>query len=276
MNVIAKIRSSRTRIMSKRFTIKMGVSARPTAWVSYGGGVNSTALAVLLVQGKFPQYKPFRFLWSDVQDEKPETYDYIFREFMPWLRKNNHTLEVIRPREGVLERSERLGCVIQRTVRRCTSEAKIRPIERYLKAFGRKGDVQLLGIDAAESHRAKEAYPTDLFIKRYPLIELDIDRDGCLTIIQDAGLPIPVKSGCWHCPFMRKAEVIELALNEPCKMNRIIALEANSNERQPMPNGRTRKTWGERSAADWLKMARGGEMFAGQDDEEFDCVCYDG
>ncbi len=36
------------------------VSHVPIFWLSYGFGVNSTALAILLVSGKLPQYEPWR------------------------------------------------------------------------------------------------------------------------------------------------------------------------------------------------------------------------
>jgi hypothetical protein len=259
---------------------KMSKEVKPTYWLSYGGGVNSTALAVLLCEGKLPQYDPFRLLWSDVQDEHEETYDFIFNHFQPYLRRNRVTLEIIRPREGVLERVERLNVVLQRVVRRCTSEAKIRPIERYLKAFARKGDVQLIGIDAAESHRAKPNLPTDDWEKRYPLVEADIDRDACVKIIEAAGLPVPIKSGCWHCPFMRVQQVLELARTEPCKFGRIVSLEEKSNAAKPIDDGRWRSTWGDRPATEWMDRANAGlndgDLFEKEREPEMPCGCFDG
>jgi 3'-phosphoadenosine 5'-phosphosulfate sulfotransferase (PAPS reductase)/FAD synthetase len=250
-----------------------------TYWLSYGGGVNSTALAVLLVRGELSQFRPFRFIWSDVQDEKQETYDYVYHHFMPFVRKHGHTLEVIRPQEGVLERSERLACVIQRTVRRCTSEAKIRPINKYLRHFGGADPIQLLGIDAGEAHRARPAYPTDPYQKLYPLVDLNYDREDCVRIITSAGLPVPIKSGCWHCPFMRAKDVLALALNEPCKFDRIVKLEAASNLKHPPADGRPpRSTWGDVPATKWRDRANSnpGGLFDGLRDFEPPCGCYDG
>lgn len=252
---------------------------RTTYWLSYGGGVNSTALAVLLATGKLPQYMPCRFLWSDVQDEKEETYAYIFQTFMPWLRERGHTLEVVRPQEGVLERCERLEVVNQRMIRRCTAEAKVKPIMAHLCAHAQPGDIQLIGIDAGEPHRAKPAYPSDPFEKRFPLIELGLDRDGCERVIADAGLPVPPKSGCWHCPFARVSEILELARTDPCKVERIARLEERSNEVHPVEPGQPpRSNWGRKTAREWLERARGGPMFAErmEDDEDLPCQCYDG
>lgn len=40
-----------------------------TSWLSYGGGVNSTAPAILLALGKLPQHREFRVVFADTGDE---------------------------------------------------------------------------------------------------------------------------------------------------------------------------------------------------------------
>lgn len=59
-------------------------------WLSYGGGVNSTALAVLLCEGRLPELQPWRIVFADTLTERPETYNYIDRVFMPYLRRHRH------------------------------------------------------------------------------------------------------------------------------------------------------------------------------------------
>ena len=93
-----------------------------TYWLSYGGGVNSTALAVLLVRGQLPQYMPWRIVFSDTGEEKLETYSYIRDSFEPWLARHGKTLEVVRPSESVLARWERLKVTGSRIIRSCTVE----------------------------------------------------------------------------------------------------------------------------------------------------------
>lgn len=115
-------------------------------WLIYGGGVNSTALAILMVRGKLPQYEPWRTVFSDTGEERSETYSYIRDHFEPWLAKHGKTLEVVRPEETILERWERLKVTGSRLLRACTVEGKIKPIERHVAANG--GGVQLIGIDA--------------------------------------------------------------------------------------------------------------------------------
>lgn len=250
-------------------------------WVNYGGGVNSTALLALLTDGKLPQYAPWRVVWADTGDEKESTYDYIFSVIQPWLRKHGKTLEVVCDNESVLERWERLGIVGHRVNRSCTLHAKIRPLVRHIKAHTRKHDsiVQLLGIDAGESHRARPAYKADGFEKAYPLVDLDIDRDECVRIIEAAGLPVPEKSGCWHCPFMRVRDILELATESPEKFQRIVALEKKSRELFPVDEGKVRAQWGDRPALEWARRAcdqkSSGPLFQ-EEHPDPPCGCYDG
>lgn len=155
-----------------------------TYWLSYGGGVNSTALAILLVQGRLPQYEPWRIVFADTKTEKDHTYAYIKDHFMPWLLSHGRMLEVVLPKEGVLERWERLKVTGSRILRSCTDTAKIAPLQRYIDANG--GGEWLLGIDAGEPHRAANKPG-----KHRPLVDLDIDRDECERIIAGSGAAVP-------------------------------------------------------------------------------------
>lgn len=235
-------------------------------WLSYGGGVNSTALAVLLARGDLPQYEPWRIVFADTGEEKPETYAYIRDHFEPWLAKHGKTLETVRPPETVLERWERLRVTGSRLIRACTVEGKINPIKCHIEANG--GGVQLIGIDAGEAHRMAD--------RVRPLVDLDIDRDGCEDIIKAAGLPSPGKSGCWCCPFIRVHEILRLARKDPCRFERIVALENMATATHgPQPNGEPRSQWKDKPASYWRDRASQGELF--NDDETLPpCGCYDG
>lgn len=252
-----------------------------TYWLSYGGGVNSTALMVLLCEHKLPQYEPFRFIWADTRDEQDETYEYIDRTIRPYLRGHGHVLETVCDKEGVLARWQRLSTTGNRMLRTCTDHGKIRPITRHIEAHTTRGNAaeQLLGIDAGEAHRARPSLPTDPFPKHYPLVDLDLDRAGCVAIIESAGLPVPRKSGCWHCPFMRVGEVLALAKERPERFAQIVALEAASERASPPEPGKRRTQWGLVPALEWAARACS-EQSSGPLFQEIDpdppCVCYDG
>jgi hypothetical protein len=238
-------------------------------WLSYGGGVNSTALAIMLCDGRLPQYAPFRVVWADTKDEKDETYDYVFNVIQPYLRRHGVTLEIVCDSVGVIERWERTNFVGSRKFRSCTDHAKIQPIKRHLAAHGTPADIQIIGIDAGERHRAKER---DGIV--FPLVEMELDRNDCAKIIEAAGLPLPVKSGCWHCPFMRVSEILELATKHPQRMRRVIALEMAANK-----DGRKTHQWNDTPAIDYAKRAcakeSSGPLFQEVEPDQ-PCACYDG
>lgn len=249
-----------------------------TYWLSYGAGVNSTALLVLLVEGRLPQFDPFRVVFADTRDEKDETYAYIRGVVQPYLLKHGRELETVYPKEGVLERWERMGVTGSRILRTCTRYGKIEPLHAHIKANG--GGEQLIGIDAGEPHRARPSMPTDPYQKHFPLVDLDIDRAGCVGIIQAAGLCVPPKSGCWHCPFMRRREVLALAREQPEKFARIEALEAVARERH-RPGKDTPfdiAQWHGKPAPYWRARAadEGRQVPLFEREPELPCACYDG
>lgn len=256
---------------------------RKTHWLSYGGGVNSTALAVLLCSGRLPQYEPWRVIFADTGDEKDETYSYIRSVMVPYLERHGKRLEVVRGLETVLGRWQRLGVTGSRLVRSCTDHAKIIPITHYIKLNSPPGpdgkpdvsrNVSIIGYAAEEHNRVANASPKLGITEVYPLYGMGIDRAGCEKIIRDAGLCVPTKSGCWHCPFSRKAEVLELARTRPEKIRLIDRLEADAENRF----GNRLNQWGNRPALKWLELAHSeaaqGRLF--DDEPDPPCGCWDG
>jgi 3'-phosphoadenosine 5'-phosphosulfate sulfotransferase (PAPS reductase)/FAD synthetase len=239
-----------------------------THWLSYGAGVNSTAVLVALLDGRI-QADPWRIVWADTHDEKDETYDYVFGVIQPFLRKRGRVLEIVCGREGVLGRWERLSVTGSRLIRSCTEESKILPIKRHILAHGSPADVQLIGIHADEAHRAKPARSGEL-ARRYPLIDLDWGSDECREAIEAAGLPVPVKSGCWHCPFMRRREIVDLAISAPCKFDRIVKLEDAANAKHPSEDGTPRMQWSKPAR----EIRDGGALFADAANDK-PCACFD-
>jgi hypothetical protein len=91
--------------------------------------------------------------------------------------------------------------------RQCTSEYKLKPIRRQLKALGatRKHPVDLIiGISLDEYTRMRVS---DLqYIHHvYPLVDQRMTRGDCLGWLAQRGYPEPMKSACIGCPFRRNA-----------------------------------------------------------------------
>jgi hypothetical protein len=62
----------------------------------------------------------------------------------------------------------------------------------------------------------------------YPLIDYKIGRQQCIKIITEAGLPIPIKSGCYFCPFRNNEDWANLYRNHPQLYKKAMALEERS------------------------------------------------
>ena len=209
-------------------------------WLSYGGGVNSTALAILLCEGLLPAFAPWEAIFADTGDERDETYAFIDKQFKPYLARFGKTLHVCRDRESVLERWERLavvGCA-------CCGPAPATRRSGRSRPMSASTTPTVPSSSSASTPTNRIAKPVreegrDI-PKVYPLVDLGIGRKGCAEIIRRAGLCVPVKSGCWHCPFMRKCEVLDLARDRPERLLRIIDLEEASIEIPPVNEGRVR------------------------------------
>lgn len=222
-------------------------------WLSYGGGVNSTALAILLADGKLPQYMPWKSIFADTKAERPETYAYIER-FTKWLAERGIELITVvggpeNKGEPVIERWKRLNVTGSRLIRACTDKAKIKPIEHYIKTQCNDESMRLIGIAADESHRVRDD-PKQC----YPLVDLGIDRAGCVEIIRAAGLCVPVKSGCWCCPFLRVGEILELA-RDPERSAVVVELEHKATA-QHRPEGPPCYQFGDHPMEWWIERAK--------------------
>ncbi len=192
--------------------------------VSYGGGVNSTALVILLLSKKLPLD---HVVFSDTGNEMPETYEYvdIMREY---LDKAGIALNVVRVRSGesLSDRCVRRKVIPSEVWRWCTRDMKVTPIHAFYRKL--KSHVyQYMGIDYGEIHRMKPA-KVDYVTNLYPLIDYKIRREECVEIVKKAGLPVPVKSGCYMCPFNNMNRWAEIYEKHPDLYRHAMNVEENS------------------------------------------------
>lgn len=188
--------------------------------LSYGGGVNSVALMILLIQEGLPLDG---VVFADSGGEVPETYTYldIAREY---LAPHRVELTVVSKTGLNLYDTCWKREVIPSTLWRwSTRDAKVTPILRHYRSLG--GHVnQYLAIARDEAHRMKDSrveYVTNL----YPLIERKLTRDDCVSIITEAGLPLPPKSACFFCPFSSHERWRWLHHEHPDLFEKAVALE---------------------------------------------------
>jgi PP-loop superfamily ATP-utilizing enzyme len=204
--------------------------------ISYGGGVNSTALVILLLQEGFR----YPIVYSDLGSEMPETVEYV-EKFKKWLIDNYQVkMKILNPKVTPKYFDPRLrkydsiesycigqGIVPFRMARWCTKDWKIKPIQRWGKEHGIF--THLIAFSSEESHRKSQI--EGKYERRHPLIALDIDRDECKNIIERAGLPVPPKSSCFFCMYRKKREWAILKANYPDLFERAGKIEEAASRR---------------------------------------------
>ena len=195
-------------------------------YLSFGGGVNSVALYLLMEQLGMD----FEAVFVDHGGDWPETYEYVDR-----FRASGRSLTVLKPSvntkeqilfDSIVDYCEYRKVVPSRSSRWCTDRFKIRPVYSYIE----KPCFMHIGIDSGESHRAV-LNSREGVENRFLLLEHGIDRDGCKKLIQESGLDVPRKSGCYICPFQSTAGFRELRRAYPDLFCKAATLELTQNSR---------------------------------------------
>lgn len=201
----------------------------PKVYLSHGGGVNSWALYLWLIeQGEVPGVD-FEAVFVDHGTDWPETYEY-----MAMMQAKGYPVTIITPDvqgiNNLYDYCLKYAILPCRRDRWCTVKFKLRPSLNYFE----KLCVSLTGFDAGEEGRAnrQQMHETEGVTFDYPLIAAGIDRGGCEDIIRRHGLPIPPKSGCYICPFQGRGQWIELKRDHPDLFCKAVKLENLCYERR--------------------------------------------
>ncbi len=221
-----------TTTLFTEYGLKMHAERIPgiTYTLSYGGGVNSTALAIEIVQRGLPlDYVVF----ADPGFERPETYDFVNDYMAPYFAQHGVPFCMVvkrRPagqRETIVDYWMHDYRVPDRIYRDCTRRHKVEPIHKFYKHQAGATEVcEYIGISSDESRRVKKS-PSEWIHKCYPLVELRIDRVRCKEIIKGAGMPVPSKSGCPNCFAAKKPELYNLWKTNPKMFETAIQIEDN-------------------------------------------------
>jgi 3'-phosphoadenosine 5'-phosphosulfate sulfotransferase (PAPS reductase)/FAD synthetase len=198
-------------------------------YLSHGGGVNSWALYLwLMEQGEKPGVD-FEAVFVDHGTDWPETYEY-----MDMMIKRGYPVTVINPDyrgcSNIYEYCKKYSLFPSRQPghRWCTQCFKV----DTLKAYCKTPYIELIGFDADEAHRLTGRNIKDDIDTQFPLIDSGIGRQDCIKIIQRHGLPIPPKSGCYICPFQGRDQWVLLRAKHPELFCRAKRLEELCNERR--------------------------------------------
>lgn len=196
-------------------------SEKPEIWMD-GGGVQSAAIAALIVQRKYPV--PDYALIVDTEREQSTTWIYLDTVIRPALltvgveivrikKSEFATVDVYGGKEGktlLLPAFTNLHGNVGKLSTFCSNEWKLRVAERWERKNGIKKSVKWLGISCDEKNRIQSG--VDI---RYPLIEMRMNRGDCIKLVKDMGWPPAPRSSCYMCPNHLAAEWRDIRDNKP-------------------------------------------------------------
>ncbi|HWA67420.1 MAG TPA: phosphoadenosine phosphosulfate reductase family protein [Mycobacteriales bacterium] len=185
------------------------------------GGKDSSALAIYL-RDRVPDLEYF---FCDTGAELPETYEFLNRlevalgkpiERINAQRGFDHWFEVYR------------GTLPSPQMRWCTRQMKIKPLEEWI---GDAPATSYIAIRSDERNRKGYVSTKPNITAVFPFLDDDIDHDGVMRILSDAGIGLPLyyewrtRSGCYFCFYQRKAEWVGLHDRHPELWERAVAIE---------------------------------------------------
>jgi hypothetical protein len=212
---------------------------------SCGGGTQSAAIAVLILEGKLP--RPDISLIVDTNREKQATWHYLDNVLSPKLAAIG--IEIVRVDSSQYKRvdlyaDEDEGSVLLPMYTQgsgelgklpayCSAEWKRDTIRRYLKQRGVTQATQWLGISLDEMNRIRA--PRQQWLTwRYPLIfDVPMRRQDCINLVLERGWPEPPKSACWMCPHHQNADWLQMKADAPEDFQRAVQLEREIRAKNP-------------------------------------------
>lgn len=226
--------------------------------LSFGGGLQTTALVILLSEGKL---KVDAAVFADTGGEKPETYHYIENYIKPLLASCSVEFITVKPPEPLYNYCWRKQEIPSIRWRWCTDRFKIRPINKIAR-----NSLQYIGFSTDEARRANKKISRIKTRREFPLIDMGISSTDCHRIISDFGWPRPVKSSCFFCCFGRMAEWNWLKSTHRDLFDKALDLEENWYKKRPGSRGRGGLLQGQS-----LKRIAEGEQIYLPFDAEYSC-----
>ena len=218
-------------------------SDRTQIW-SCGGGVQSTAIAALIVQGRLPA--PDLAVIADTEREMSTTWDYLNNWTIPALaevgvalhrvlKSKYATVDLWGGKEGnslLIPAYTNQSGEIGKLPGLCSNEWKLRVIQRWAtKEHGVKAATLWMGMSTDELQRVKEG--SGKWAKRYPLIDLKMSRGDCQALVARIGWPEAPRSSCWMCPNHREGEWAWEQKVAPRDLQKAIHFEREIQKRDP-------------------------------------------
>lgn len=186
--------------------------------LSLGAGVQSSTLAMMAAAGEIGPM-PDAAIFADTGWEPRKVHDYL-----DWLEKQlPFPVYRVMNNDGLLNALQGEGRVAAVPFflsngglgrRQCTNDYKIVPIQRKVRELlgyrkyqriPANSATMWIGISTDEAIRQKPSRVAWIE-HRWPLLELGLSRQDCLSWFKQRNAPEPPKSSCLGCPFHSDAE----------------------------------------------------------------------
>jgi len=199
-----------------------------------GGGRQSCAIAVAIIQGKLP--KPDLAVMADTGRERFTTIPYLSKYVIPGLEAVGVKLEIVKASEWgyygerYVDGSGDLmlpvytleNGIAGKNMPDCSGAWKRDTINHWLsKTHGitRSQFCKWIGFSRSpkeliRASRMQKSVKEGGKKSRFPLIELGLNTYECLQLVKAHGWPEPKVSACWMCPNLKDSERIELSDEE--------------------------------------------------------------
>lgn len=200
-------------------------------YISFSGGVESSAMCVLFGNKADA-------IFADAGWEHKQIYDRIdfVEKRVREIHKNDFKVHKIKASVKHKDvKVDNLKDYIKETkfypsqmARYCTKLFKIQPIDKFLKD---QGEVELMiGLNADEADRTGNHGLLPNVKYSYPLIDNNINREGCKEILEYSSLiptfpPYMKRGGCVGCFYKSKKEFYAMALLSPEEFKEVEDIE---------------------------------------------------
>lgn len=173
---------------------------------SFGGGVQSTAMAILAAQKKIDVDA---FVFCDTGFEQSIVFDFLHTFTLPMLKSAKIPFHIAKAVDytsyyGNMELPPFFANnngTLGRLPAYCSSKWKREVFERFCnEQFKKKSYDVLMGFSTDEIHRAARMKKSKKWKKIFPLLDLQMRRGDCVALVQKTFNVEPPRSSCWMCP----------------------------------------------------------------------------
>ena len=216
---------------------------RTQIWAS-GGGVQSTAIAALIVLGRLQ--KPDLAVIADTGREQSTTWSYMEQVTVPALAKVGVNLQRVHAKDyatvdlyggadgesllipAFTNQSGEMG----KLPAFCSNEWKQRVVRRWATQQGTEAADMWLGISTDEMQRL--TFPkSNKWRHIFPLVDQRLNRYESEQLAERMGWPKPPRSSCWMCPNHTQHEWRNIRDNKPDDWKEAVRFDRDIRKRDP-------------------------------------------